>query len=252
MKKILISALIVLLLIMAYFAIFKGISIANFHLLSVEQISEENDKLTQEIAQTEILMNNDYQTKLSELRKSTAELMTSKEEYYDLADSSTEAEIRRANQVEEYTVEFLMTNLGRHATAKGVNLTYTPTSGTTGEANVNNISFTVVGSYNSVIEFITAVEDDSKLGFRIRNFKLIPGGGYLQATFLVTNVKIKQENVSSSNAQSSSTTSQQGSTTQNTTTSGNAAQNTTSQGNTTQNTTDQTNSTQNATTNSAT
>lgn len=232
MKKILISALIILLVIMAYFAIFRGISVANFHLLSVEQISEENDKLTQEIAQTEILMNNDYQTKLSDLKKNTASLMAAKEEYYDLADSSTEAEIRQANQVEEYTVEFLMTNLGRHATAKGVNLTYTPTSGTTGEANVNNISFTVVGSYNSVIEFVTAVEDDSKLGFRIRNFKLVPGGGYLQATFLVTNVKIKQENASLPNAQNSATTSQQGSIAQNTT--------------------EQTNGTQNTTTNSAT
>lgn len=224
MKKILISALIILLLILAYFAIFRGISVANFHLLSVEQISEENDKLTQEIAQTEILMNNDYQTKLSDLKKNTASLMAAKEEYYDLADSSTDAEIRQANQVEEYTVEFLMTNLGRHATAKGVNLTYTPTSGTTGEANVNNISFTVVGSYNSVIEFVTAVEDDSKLGFRIRNFKLVPGGGYLQATFLVTNVKIKQENVSSTKTQSTTTES---GTTQNTTT-----QDTTSQGTT--------------------
>lgn len=243
MKKILISALIILLVIMAYFAIFRGISVANFHLLSVEQISEENDKLTQEIAQTEILMNNDYQTKLSDLKKNTASLMAAKEEYYDLADSSTEAEIRQANQVEEYTVEFLMTNLGRHATARGVNLTYTPTSGTTGEANVNNISFTVVGSYNSVIEFVTAVEDDSKLGFRIRNFKLVPGGGYLQATFLVTNVKIKQENASSPNVQNSSTTSSQGNTSQNTTTQGNTAQN---------NTTEQTNGTQNTTTNSAT
>ena len=148
MKKLLISALIILLLVMAYFAIFKGISVANFHLLSVEQIGEENDKLTQEIAQTEILMNNDYQTKLSELKKKTSDLMNAKEEYYDLADSSTEAEIKQANQVEEYTVEFLMTNLGRHATNKGVNLTYTPTSGTTGEANVNNISFTVVGNYD--------------------------------------------------------------------------------------------------------
>lgn len=205
MKKLLISALVILLLIMAYFAIFRGISVANFHLLSVEQIGEENDKLTQEIAQTEILMNNDYQTKLNDLKKNTSDLMTAKEEYYNLADSSTEAEIRQANQVEEYTVEFLMTNLGRHATSKGVNLTYTPTSGTTGEANVNNISFTVVGSYNSVIEFLTSIEDDSKLGFRIRNFKLVPGGGYLQATFLVTNVKIKQENVSSTTNQSSVT-----------------------------------------------
>ncbi len=221
MKKLLISALIILLLVMAYFAIFKGISVANFHLLSVEQIGEENDKLTQEIAQTEILMNNDYQTKLNDLKKNTFDLMTAKEEYYNLADSSTEAEIRQANQVEEYTVEFLMTNLGRHATSKGVNLTYTPTSGTTGEANVNNISFTVVGSYNSVIEFLTSIEDDSKLGFRIRNFKLVPGGGYLQATFLVTNVKIKQENVSSTSTQSNNT--------QNSKTQTNGAQNTTTQ-----------------------
>ncbi len=221
MKKLLISALIILLLVMAYFAIFKGISVANFHLLSVEQIGEENDKLTQEIAQTEILMNNDYQTKLNDLKKNTSDLMTAKEEYYNLADSSTEAEIRQANQVEEYTVEFLMTNLGRHATSKGVNLTYTPTSGTTGEANVNNISFTVVGSYNSVIEFLTSIEDDSKLGFRIRNFKLVPGGGYLQATFLVTNVKIKQENVSSTSTQSNNT--------QNSKTQTNGAQNTTTQ-----------------------
>ncbi len=221
MKKLLISALVILLLIMAYFAIFRGISVANFHLLSVEQIGEENDKLTQEIAQTEILMNNDYQTKLNDLKKNTSDLMTAKEEYYNLADSSTEAEIRQANQVEEYTVEFLMTNLGRHATSKGVNLTYTPTSGTTGEANVNNISFTVVGSYNSVIEFLTSIEDDSKLGFRIRNFKLVPGGGYLQATFLVTNVKIKQENVSSTSTQSNNT--------QNSKTQTNGAQNTTTQ-----------------------
>ena len=114
-----------------------------------------------------------------------------------------------------------MTNLGRHATSKGVNLTYTPTSGTTGEANVNNISFTVVGSYNSVIEFLTSIEDDSKLGFRIRNFKLVPGGGYLQATFLVTNVKIKQENVSSTSTQSNNT--------QNSKTQTNGAQNTTTQ-----------------------
>ena len=86
MKKLLISALIILLLVMAYFAIFKGISVANFHLLSVEQIGEENDKLTQEIAQTEILMNNDYQTKLNDLKKNTFDLMTAKEEYYNLED----------------------------------------------------------------------------------------------------------------------------------------------------------------------
>jgi len=63
MRKILISVLIVLLIIMAYFAMFKGLSIAGFQILSVEQIFDEDEKLEQEIAQTEMLMNNDYQSK---------------------------------------------------------------------------------------------------------------------------------------------------------------------------------------------
>jgi len=122
-------------------------------------------------------------------------LLTAKNEYLDLANVSTEGELQRANQEEEYTVEFLLTRLGRHTTAEGVNLNYTISSGTTGESDVKNVSFTVDGAYIPIIEFVSAIEDDSKLGFRIQNFKLIPGGSNLKATFLVTNVRIKQENV---------------------------------------------------------
>ena len=42
MKKLLISVLIVLLIILAYFAIFQGISLGNIDILSVKQINEKN------------------------------------------------------------------------------------------------------------------------------------------------------------------------------------------------------------------
>ncbi len=196
MKKVLISVLIVLLVIMAYFAIFKGISMGTFKILSIEQITNENDNLTEQIAQTEKLMSTDYQTATGELDKSIDSLLIAKQEYYDLANVSTEGEIKEANQEEEYTLEFLWTNLGRHSTAEGVNLTYTMSSGTTGNPDVKNITFSVTGDYAPVIKFVTALEDDSKLGFRIYNFKLVPGGSHLQATFLVMNVRIKSETVS--------------------------------------------------------
>lgn len=195
MKKILISVLIVVLIIMAYFAIFKGISIGGFQILSVEQINDENNKLTQEIAQTETLMNSDYKTKTKELESSIAKLLEAKGEYLDLAQVSTENEIRQANQEEEYTVEFLLTSLGRHTKAQGVNLDYTITAGAA-ETNLNNITFTVTGKYIPIINFVAAIEDDAKLGFRIQNFKLVPQSDeILQATFLVTNVKVKKEQV---------------------------------------------------------
>ncbi|MCI9178039.1 MAG: hypothetical protein HFJ28_05725 [Clostridia bacterium] len=197
MKKILISVLIVLLIIMAYFAIFKGLSIGSFQILSVEEINDENDKLTQQIEQTQILMNSAYPEKDEELKKSVENLLAARNEYRDLANVSTDSELKEANQEEEYTVEFLWTALGRHATKHGVNLSYTTTTGTTGDNSVQNISFTVSGTYRAVITFVSAIEDDSKLGFRIRNFKLVPGGSSLQATFTVTNVRIKPENASS-------------------------------------------------------
>ena len=65
MKKLLIGVLIILLIILAYFAIFEGITLGNFQVLSVVQIKQENDRLDQEIAQTQILMNNDYKTNCS-------------------------------------------------------------------------------------------------------------------------------------------------------------------------------------------
>ena len=55
MRKILIGFLIVLLVIMAYLMIFKGLELGDFKVLSASQIVEENDRLTKEISDTEEL-----------------------------------------------------------------------------------------------------------------------------------------------------------------------------------------------------
>ena len=121
------------------------------------------------------------------LDSTVSSLLAAKEEYQDLADVSTKSEINKATTVETYTVEFLWTRLGRHATAEGVYLSYTPTN--------NSIKFTVSGDYIPILSFVSAIENDSKLGFRIENFKLIPGGNNLQATFETRNINIKTEGV---------------------------------------------------------
>ena len=229
MKKLLIGVLIILLIILAYFAIFEGITLGNFQVLSVEQIKQENDKLEQEIAETQVLMNSDYKTKTDELESSVSQLLVAKDEYHDLASVSTEGELVAASQDEIYTVEYLWTRFGRHATAEGVNLYYEISSGSTGESGVKNISFTVSGGYTPILSFIEAIEDDDELGFRIENFKMTPGGDYLQATFLVRNVRIKTENVSSSVGTSSTTTTTQSTNTPTTTDTTNTADTTNTQ-----------------------
>lgn len=187
MRKILIGILTILLIVMAVLVITKGLTICNFKILSVKQIIEGNDKLTAEISETEKLIRSNYPTELETLDSTVSSLLAAKEEYQDLADVSTKSEINKATTVETYTVEFLWTRLGRHATAEGVYLSYTPTN--------NSIKFTVSGDYIPILSFVSAIENDSKLGFRIENFKLIPGGNNLQATFETRNINIKTEGV---------------------------------------------------------
>ena len=201
MRKILIGFLIVLLVIMAYLMIFKGLELGDFKVLSASQIVEENDRLTKEISDTEVLMNSEYPTKTEELDTSVSKLLTAKDEYLELASVSTKSELSKASTVETYTVEFLWTRLGRHATAEGVNLNYTPSG--------NSIDFTVVGEYvirlpANIKNGIATIENDSKLGFTIENFKLVPSGENLQASFTTRNVNIKKE--STTNTSSSSDT----------------------------------------------
>ena len=187
MRKILIGILTILLIVMAVLVITKGLTIGNFKILSVKQIIEGNDKLTAEISETEKLIRSNYPTELETLDSTVSSLLAAKEEYQDLADVSTKSEINKATTVETYTVEFFWTRLGRHATAEGVYLSYTPTN--------NSIKFTVSGDYIPILSFVSAIENDSKLGFRIENFKLIPGGNNLQATFETRNINIKTEGV---------------------------------------------------------
>ena len=191
MRKLLISVLLILLIITAYLFIFKGVSFGSLKVLSTSQIIEENNKLTEEIARTEGLINSTFPSETEKLNTSVNKMLAAKEEYQNLANISTKEELNKASTVETYTVEFLWTTLGRHATAKGVNLNYTPSG--------NNINFTVTGDYIPIINFITAIENDSSLGFTIENFKLIPSGDNLQANFITRNVKIKTESTSSTN-----------------------------------------------------
>ncbi len=197
MRKILIGVLIILLIALSYLVIFKGLSIGKLNILSVEQISEENSKLTTEIAEVESLMNNDYKARTNELNASVSSLLESKKAYDDLASVSTESEIQAASEEPEYTVEFLLTRLGRHTTAQKVNLEYKILSGNSSDPDMKNISFTVNGTYSRIINFIRVIEDDDTLSFRIQNFKLIPAEENLTATFIVTNVKVKQETLTS-------------------------------------------------------
>lgn len=216
MKKILISILIVLLIVLTGFTIFKGISIGNFKVLSVSKINDKNTQLTAEIEIAQQLLKKNYPETKEKLASSISDLLSKKEEYFKLAKLSSDKEITKANTEETYLIEFLWARIGNHATSKGVNLTIDVKTGDAGDPMVKNLTITAKGYYVGIMDFVSSLENDDKLNFKIENFKLVQEDELLTATFNVRGIRIKTENVT--NTTSDNTAQSQDDTTQTTNT----------------------------------
>ena len=198
MRRILISTLILILVAMFTWMAASGLNIGNTRIASIGDIIRENDTLDSDIERLNTTIETDYVSAKSNLDASFKKLQTSKQKYEDTIRYSTEEEIRAANQSEKYEIGYLWTKIGLYATKNSVVMQANVTSGSI--AGLYNISFTAVGEYISISEFIRAIENDSNLGFKIEDFTLSPSSSivnHLQATFIIRNVGIDKDSLSS-------------------------------------------------------
>ena len=187
MRKLLISILLILLVIMTVLCVKNGINIGPLHVLGISQIQEVNGELTKKIAEAKST-NDDYTNKLTEIKKLITDLGETRNEYLQTINVSTESEIKEATQTKNYTIEYLWSQVGNHATQEGVSIKMDVVSGVTEDAR--NLNFTVSGNYLAITNFITSLENDSSLQFTIDEFSMTQN----QCTFVVRDVFIKHEN----------------------------------------------------------
>lgn len=241
MKKLLILILITLLLILTMFIGIKGVTIGKIEILGIQGIQAKNSELDSKIQDAAKLVEKTYAQTISEVNSNAKKLKEEKQNYQDMTAISSDGETQAVNQIEKYEIETLWVKLGNHATSEGVVMKMDVTSGSSGAQDSYNLNFTVTGGYVQIEDFISSIENDSTLGFKIEEFKMAPSGNDLQATFVCKDIPIKQV--------SSTTT-----VTQNTTTDGNNTANTNTAGNNTtdNNTANNTNTTNNTTNNTTT
>ena len=254
MKKILISILIVLVLTLTIFTIFKGLEIGTFKILGISQIKEKNQELDKIVTDATKLATSTFPSKINEVNTSMKKFQEKKQEYEDMVAVSDSGDVNAANHLSNYNLDFLWTRIGTHSTNKGVNIDMALTQGTGGN-NVYNINFTAEGRYSGIAEFIRAVEDDSDLGFKIEEFSMKAGESTesLRATFVCKNIPIEGISAvtgpSNTDTQSTGNTSSTTNNTSNTTNTSNTNKNTT---NTTANNTSTNAKSTNTTTNTNT
>lgn len=207
MKKLLLSILTVLVIILTAITMIKGLKIGNINILGIMEMKQKNEELDTTVKEATKLASSDYQKKINDLNDAIKKLETEKTSYEDRVNVSTENNVEAANQTYENMIEFLLVRIENHAKTEGVSMNMVVTRSSSGAENVYNLNFTATGSYVGIEEFITDIEDDSRLGYKIEEFKMnssSEGGDTVQATFVCKDIKI--EGISSNTASTSTTT----------------------------------------------
>lgn len=216
MRKYLISVLIGIIIILLAVALIKGIKIGNFQIKSISMIKEDSENLEQEIEQINQKQSVTYKSLNDEVEAKANELKKQKENYADLILYNSEDETSGLNLYEKYEIEYLWTKLGNYATDNSLTMKLEVTNSATGAEKSYNLNFTLNGEYVSIIDCISQIEDDSTLGFKIENFKMVQADdGTIQATFTVKNVTI--DNIDTTTVQDENQNTNNTNTTNNTT-----------------------------------
>lgn len=180
MRKLLISIVVCLLLIGSVSFIVNGAE--KIKTQGFTGLKEEDAKVEQKIAELSNVISVTYQNTDSNLKRTAITLTNSKTEYENQALLSSSNSSSYASQLEKYEIDFLWTKLGNYAKEENVVIKIDVTSNQT-SASLYDLNFSVTGGYVNITDFIYDIENDSRLGFKIDDFKMQMSEDKLLATF---------------------------------------------------------------------
>ncbi len=214
MRKVLLSIILILMLVVCYFALFGNVPVIRQFIPSVMQLEAESKKLNTQLAELEKSTDYEYVQKKKELAEIIENYRSTKQDYEQvvsqLSSQTADALIKmQENELKDiYDVDFLWTIIGNYATEEGVLIKFDINRNVSSASSLNNtstnyivcdLSFTVTGNYISLTDFIYDLEDDDRLNFEINDFDMQKSGSDLQVTLAVKEIKINSDTLIESN-----------------------------------------------------
>ena len=206
MRKILLILVLALSIFLCYTTVVNGIEIGDtFEVANYKQVEVASKEIDTLISQLVNINDMEYKSKQSNLQTAIKSYQDAKEEYETMAEmmnaanAENEADVDMS-MVDIYDVDFLWTVIGNYGTEEGIALKFDVAKSASSVLDSNeytmcDLKFTVSGDYIPITEFIYHIEEDSKLGFEISDFKMAKGGENLQATFTIRNVPVNNKNL---------------------------------------------------------
>lgn len=172
MKKVLISILIVLIMILTFFVVFKNINIGEWKSKNINDIKNLNSELEQKIDNAKQLNNQDYPNEVNKLDDSMEKLKIAKKKYQNKMEFVSGNVDLGGASIKNYKIERLWIALENYAKNENVELKLEVVDATS--KGLYDLNITVAGEYIGITDFIYDIEKDDTLGFKILNFKLTP------------------------------------------------------------------------------
>lgn len=172
MKKVLISILIVLIMILTFFVVFKNINIGEWKSKNINDIKNLNSELEQKINNAKQLNNQDYPNEVNKLDDSMEKLKIVKKKYQNKMEYVSGNVDLGGVSIKNYKIERLWIALENYAKNENVELKLEVVDAAS--KGLYDLNITVAGEYIGITDFIYDIEKDDTLGFKILNFKLTP------------------------------------------------------------------------------
>lgn len=224
-NKIIFFILILSVILIVCLSLF-GLKIGGLQIFSISDLVNHNKNAESKIEELTTLSSSGYTEATSNLDQTINTFKIQKEKYEQLAGFESDDE-ENLLETQNYDISYLWTTIGKYATKNniGLKIDVKKAAGT----DLYNLDFTIQGVYTSVSKFVSQIENDSDLNFRIYNFKLTKGKSdkELKGTFTVKDVNIDNKTLTADAGTSTNKTTD-ANTAQNTTTtsSSNTANNT--------------------------
>jgi len=189
-KKILLLALVVILAVGLFSSFAHGVSLKLLGLTIDTKSYTDIAKMSQELVNKKNTLENkntvEYPQAITRQQAAQSSFRINKSAYDELALKASPSDIRKANQKEEYLLDYLWMKIGTYANISDVKVLITP------KQEESRIYFDVSGQYIAVINFIYDLENDEDLAFNIDNMVMQGGSSdaVTNASFFVANVNV--------------------------------------------------------------
>lgn len=195
MKNKILMIIFLLLIILLIIAVFNGIKIGDFQILSVAELKLKNEKLNQTIEKASELTSAEYPKTITTLEETYEKYSIQKQKYEEIS-GFTEGDAKQIYETKQYDIAYLWRLVGKYATSYNISIGM-DVKKASGQ-NLYDLYFNVSGQYVNISEFIKNIENNSDLYFRIYNFKMSGSSETVSASFVVKDVNIDPSTITSS------------------------------------------------------